>query len=458
MRFSRGHGPKLRYADDFCQICGGCRRFLPAAVWLPVFLRRCDLRRNSFLERMIMMMESVGLILLAGLLGSWLSRRCRLPEIVGMMLLGILIGPFALKLLDESVLSLSGAIRSMAFTIILLKAGIMLRFDELRRIGRPAFLLCFLPATFELAAWALLAPKLLHIGLLDAAIIGSVMGAVSPAVVVPRMTRLIEEGWGTEQGIPQMIVAGASADDVYVVVVFTALVSLASGGSISWRDFAGIPVSMVTGVLLGLLAGIVLVWLFAKSAARATKKCILLLGSAFLLVALESRIKQIVPYAGYLAVISMGMYVLARQPILARNLAGKLSKLWVGAELFLFVLVGAAADPRYVLSAGLPLIAMLFAGLLFRSLGAYLCVLGTSLTGPERLFVVLSELPKATVQAAIGSMPLALGLPCGEMALSAAILAIFLTAPLGALAIDQSYRRCLTHCAVQQPMPEQPRQ
>ena len=391
-------------------------------------------------------MESVGLILLAGLLGSRLSKLLKLPEIIGMMLCGILIGPFVLNLLDESVLSLSGAIRSMAFTIILLKAGIMLRFDDLKRIGRPALLLCFLPATLELAAWVLIAPKLLHISALDAGIIGAIMGAVSPAVVIPRMTRLIEEKWGTDQGIPQMIVAGASADDVYVIVVFTALTSLAGGNGVSWKDFAGIPVSMITGILLGLAAGILLVFLFAHLSMWATKKCILLLSSAFLLVALEDRITQFVPYAGYLAVISMGMYVLAKQPVLAQNLAGKLTKLWVGAELFLFVLVGAAADPGYALSAGLPLVLMLLTGLFFRSAGTCVCLFGTKLSARERLFVVLSELPKATVQAAIGSLPLAMGLDCGAMALSAAILAIFITAPLGALAIDCSYQKCLCHC------------
>ena len=392
------------------------------------------------------MMESVGLILLAGLLGSRLSKLLKLPEIVGMMLCGILIGPFALNLLDESVLSLSGAIRSMAFTIILLKAGIMLRFGDLKRIGRPALLMCFLPATFELAAWVLIAPELLHISALDAGIIGAIMGAVSPAVVVPRMTRLMEDGWGTDKGIPQMIVAGASADDVYVIVIFTALTSLAGGSGVSWKDFAGIPVSMIAGILLGLAAGIVLVWLFAHLSMRATKKCILLLSSAFLLVALEDTITQFVPYAGYLAVISMGMYVLAKQPVLAQNLAGKLTKLWVGAELFLFVLVGAAADPGYALSAGLPLVLMLLLGLVFRSAGTCVCLLGTKLSARERLFVVLSELPKATVQAAIGSLPLAMGLDCGAMALSAAILSIFITAPLGALAIDRSYQKCLCHC------------
>ena len=392
------------------------------------------------------MMKSVGLILLAGLLGSWLSKRLKLPEIVGMILCGILTGPYVLGLLDEDVLSLSGSIRAMAFTIILLKAGLMLQFSDLKRIGRPALLMCFLPATFEIAAWLLIAPKLLYISALGAGIIGAIMGAVSPAVVVPRMTRLMEDGWGTDKGIPQMIVAGASADDVYVIVVFTALTSLAGGSGVSWKDFAGIPVSMITGILLGLAAGILLVWLFVRMSLRATKKCILLLSIAFLLVALEDAISQWIPYAGYLAVISMGMYVLAKQPVSARNLSGKLEKLWVGAELFLFVLVGAAADPGYALSAGLPLVLMLLLGLVFRSVGTCLCLLGTNLSGRERLFVILAEIPKATVQAAIGSMPLAMGLDCGAMALSAAIVSIFITAPLGALAIDRSYRKCLNFC------------
>lgn len=396
------------------------------------------------------MIESVGLILLAGLLGSRLAKLLKLPEIVGMMLCGILIGPHVLGLLDEDVLSLSGAIRAMAFTIILLKAGIMLRFSDLRHIGRPALLMCFLPATFELMAWVLIAPKLMHISALEAGIIGAIMGAVSPAVVVPRMTRLMEEGWGTDKGIPQMVIAGASADDVYVIAIFSALTLIASGNDVSWKEFAAVPVSTVTGILLGLIAGFLLIWTFVHIPMRSTKKCVLMLGTAFLLVSLEDRMPQYIPYSGYLAVISMGMLVLEKQPAAAQNLAGKLGKLWVGAELFLFVLVGAAADPGYAFASGLPLVLMLLLGLLFRAAGTAICLSGTALNASERLFVILSEIPKATVQAAIGSLPLAMGLECGTMALSAAILSIFITAPLGALAIDYSFQKCLHHFAGQE--------
>lgn len=391
------------------------------------------------------MIKSIGVLLLAGLFGGKLARLLRLPEIVGMLLMGVLIGSGGLGALDEGLLSISDSIRSAAFIIILLKAGIMLQFRDLKKIGRPALLLCFLPASFELAAWVLFAPGLLHLSRLEAGIIGAVMGAVSPAVVVPRMTVLMEKGWGTAKGIPQMIIAGSSADDVYVIVIFTALLSLAGGESVRWWDFAGIPLSMLTGIATGVIAGALLTYLFTHLTMRATKKCILLLSIAFILVGIEDAVKALILYAGYLAVISMGMYVLAHAPACAQNLAGKLSKLWVGAELFLFVLVGAEAQPQYLLEAGLSTLAALLLGLLFRSMGTWLCLLGTRLTFRERLFVLLSELPKATVQAAIGSIPLTLGLPCGKATLCAAVLSIFVTAPLGALAIDISCQKCLNH-------------
>ena len=389
------------------------------------------------------MVLSVGLILAAGLVGGHIARRLHLPEIVGVMLAGMLVGPHVLGALDDGFLRFSGEIRTLAFVIILLKAGLMLDVQVLKKVGRPAILMCFIPATMEMLAYMLFAPALFGISVVEAGIIGSIMGAVSPAVVVPRMTKLMEDGWGTEKGIPQMVVAGASADDVYTVVLFSALLSLASGGGFHLLTLARIPLSILSGVAVGCGVGFALSAFLDRLDLNATQECLLLLTLAFLLVALEDRIGETVPFSGYLAVIAMGMVLFAKQPRLARDSAGKLSKLWTGAELFLFVLVGAAANPATVMHAGLPLVGMILIGLAFRMLGTCLCTLRTSLNRRERIFVMLAEIPKATVQAAIGGIPLAMGLSCGGLALSAAILSIFITAPLGALAIDLSYSLCL---------------
>lgn len=389
------------------------------------------------------MVYSVGLILIAGLLGRWLAKAIHLPEIIGMMLVGVFIGPYALGWLDGNFLVFSGDIRTMVFIIILLKAGLMLDTQALRKIGRASILMCFLPATFEMMAYILFAPALLGVTIIEAGIIGAIMGAVSPAVVIPRMTQLIEEGWGTKKGIPQMIIAGASADDIYVVVLFSSLLSLAGGGGFHWSGLLRIPVSIALGMLSGCIIGMGFSLLFDKMTVNGTLKCILLLATSFLLVSAEDVLKRTVPFSGYLAVIVLGVVLLARHPIIAQKASRELSKLWIGAEMFLFVLIGAAIDSELAFKAGMPLVGMIFIGLFFRLLGTWLCVAKTKLSGRERIFVMLAELPKTTAQAAIGGIPLAMGLNCGGVALSAAVLAIFITAPMGALAIDMSHSLCL---------------
>lgn len=389
------------------------------------------------------MIFSVGIILAAGLFAGKLFRRLHLPEIIGVMLSGIVLGPYGFNVLDDGFLAFSGEIRTLAFIIILLKAGLMLDLQILKKVGRSAILLCFVPATMEMLAYALFAPPLLGISAIEAGIIGAIMGAVSPAIVVPRMTKLIEDGWGTDKGIPQMIVAGASADDVYVIVLFSSFLALAGGNGFHVVDLARIPLSILFGIAIGTGIGFLSLGIFERVQMRATQKCLMLLAFSFLLVAIENTVSQFIPFSGYLAVIAMGVVIPARRPQIAHRAADKLSKLWVGAESFLFVMVGAAADPRLALKAGLPLLGMIFIGLAFRLFGVWLCVLRTSLHARERFFVLLAEIPKATVQAAIGSIPLAMGLSCGSLALSAAVLAIMITAPLGALAIDLSYSLCL---------------
>lgn len=389
------------------------------------------------------MIFSVGIILVAGLFAGMLFQRLRLPGIIGVMLAGIALGPYALGALDAGLLGFSGEIRTLAFVIILLKAGLMLDLQVLKKVGRSAVLMCFVPATMEMLAYALFAPPLLGISVIEAGIIGAIMGAVSPAVVVPRMTKLIEEGWGTNKGIPQMIVAGASADDVYVIVLFTALLSLADGEGFRVMNLARIPLSILLGIAIGTAGGFLSIGIFERIQMCATQKCLLLLGLSLLFVAAENMIGSVIPFSGYLAVIAMGVVIITKRSHIANCSAAQLSKLWIGAESFLFIMVGAAVDPSLALRAGLPLLGMIFIGLAFRLLGAWLCVVKTALNARERLFVMLAEIPKATVQAAIGGIPLAMGLKCGSLALSAAVLAILITAPLGALAIDLSFSLCL---------------
>lgn len=389
------------------------------------------------------MLVSLALIFLCGLLLGGIFNRLKLPSLLGMLLVGILLGPYVLNVLDDSILSISPDIREIALIIILVKAGLALDIEDLKKVGRPALMMCFVPASFEIVGFLLFAPALLHVSLLEAGILGAVMGAVSPAVIVPKMTKLIEEGWGTEKGIPQMIIAGSSADDVYVIVIFTALVSLAGGGSASAMEFVGIPVSIVLGIVLGIAGGLILVTFFKTVHMRDSVKVLIILSVSFLFAALENALDGIVPVSGLLAVMSMGMTILNRYEILAKRISGKFSKLWVAAEVILFVLVGATVDIGYAAKAGVTVVAMLFVGLAFRMLGTYLCVVKTALTGKERLFCVISQIPKATVQAAIGGIPLAKGLACGNIVLTVAVVAILISAPIGAFLIDTTHKRFL---------------
>lgn len=402
------------------------------------------------------MLTSLALIFLVGLTLAALCQQLRLPRIIGMLFTGILLGPCVLNLLDPSILSISADLRQMALIIILLKAGLSLNLEDLKRVGRPAVLMCFVPASFEILAFWLFAPALLGITRVEAAVMGAVLGAVSPAIVVPRMVQLMETGYGTAKGIPQMILAGASCDDIYVIVLFTTFTGMAQGGTASLWDLAGVPVSILLGVLLGAGVGAALAWFFETAYAhrryvRNSMKVILILGIAFLLIAVENWLKGRVPVSGLLAVVSMACVLhLKSTSFVSRRLSEKFGKLWLAAEVILFVLVGAAVDIRYTLEAGPMAVAMILLALVFRMLGVLLCVLGTPLTRRERLFCAIAYLPKATVQAAIGSVPLSLGLPCGKLVLSVAVLAILITAPLGALGIDRSYRHCLEKASGQE--------
>ena len=395
------------------------------------------------------MLTSLALIFLTGLLMAALCQQIRLPRIIGMLATGIVLGPFVLNLLDPLILSISADLRKMALIIILLKAGLSLNLSDLKKVGRPAVMMAFVPASFEILAFVLFAPALLPVNRMEAAVMGAVLAAVSPAVVVPRMVQLMESKYGTEKSIPQMILAGASCDDIFVIVVFTTFVSMAQGGQARVTDFLNIPISILLGILLGAAAGWLLALFFETAYARKhyvrnSMKVIIVLGTSFLLVAAEEWLEGIISVSGLLAVTSMACVLKMKSTaFVSKRLSEKFGKLWLAAEVLLFVLVGAAVDIRYTLDAGVTAVIMILLALVFRSVGVALCMAGTSLNQKERLFCVIAYLPKATVQAAIGTVPMSLGLPCGKIVLSVAVLAILITAPLGALGMDGTYRLLL---------------
>ena len=389
------------------------------------------------------MLTSIALLWLLGMALGAAARKLHLPARGGMLLAGILLGPFGADLLSPALLSVSADLRRLALILILLRAGLSLDLGSLRRSGRSAVLLCFLPAACEVLGMVLLAPRLLGVSVLDAAILGAVVGAVSPAVIVPRMLDLMEAGYGTEQGIPQMVLAGASVDDVFVVVLFSSFTGMASGGRFSPAALAGVPVSILLGAALGLGLGGLLARFFARFPLRDSAKAILLLALSILLTALEDRLGSRVPFSGLLAVLGTGLGLYRRQPAAAQRLAAKFGRLWVAAEILLFALVGAQLNLEYAAASGRTAVLLVLGALCFRALGVLLCMAGGPLNPKERLFAVLAYLPKATVQAAIGGVPLAMGLSCGQVVLTVAVIAILLTAPLGAFAIDVSYRRLL---------------
>lgn len=390
------------------------------------------------------MLTSLALILLLGLLFGAVFRLIKLPGLLGMLITGILLSPYALDLLDDKLLSISPDLRQFALVIILARAGLSLDIQDLKRVGRPAILMCFVPASFEILGMLLIAPALLHITLLEAAIMGSVIAAVSPAVIVPRMIKLMEEGYGKKQSIPGLILAGASVDDVFVIVLFTAFTSLASGREISGSSFVQIPVSILTGLIGGFLIGIAFTKVFKRIHMRDTAKVILILGVSFLLIELEHRLGTKLPFSGLLAVMSMGVTLFRFYEKVAKRLSSKFNKLWFAAEIILFVLVGATVDLNYAVSAGAVSVLVIVGVLIFRMLGVFLCLIKTGLTYKERFFCMIAYTPKATVQAAIGALPLAMGLACGQKVLTVAVLSILLTAPLGALGIDSTYKKLLT--------------
>lgn len=389
------------------------------------------------------MLLSVGLILLVGMSLGWLCQKLKLPSLLGMLLTGVVLGPYVLDLLDPSILNISAELRKIALIIILTRAGLGLDISGLKKIGRPAVLMCFVPASFELLGMIIIAPKLMGMTTLEAAIMGSVLAAVSPAVVVPRMVKLMDEGYGTAKGIPQLILAGASVDDVYVIVLFSTFTGMAQGGKASVLSFVNIPVSIILGIAIGLALGFALAFFFKKVHLRDTSKVLIILSISFLLAAAEDRLSTAITFSSLIAIMFLGVGLQKKREEVAKRLSAKFSKLWVAAEVFLFVLVGATVNIGYLGNVGVKALLVIIGALAFRMLGVFVCLLGTKLSSKERLFAMMAYTPKATVQAAIGGIPLAMGLACGETVLTVAVLAIVLTAPLGAFAIDLSYKKLL---------------
>lgn len=434
MKYSLGKPKLLIQADDFYDFMSQeASAFFAFINAFTIFLRR------------LIMLTSLSLIFLVGLVMGAICQKLKLPRIIGMLVTGIVLGPYILDFLDPSILSISADLRKMALIIILIKAGLSLDLKDLKKAGRSAILMSFIPASCEIIGYILLAPVILGINHAEAAVMGAVLAAVSPAVVVPRMVMLIEKRYGTAKAIPQMILSGASCDDIFVIVLFTTFLNVAQGGRANVMDFANIPVSIILGIVTGLGLYLFFETSYArKHTVRNSMKVIIVLGFSFLLIAIESWLEGKVSVSGLLAVVAMACTLKFKcVPAVSARLSEKFGKLWLAAEVILFVLVGAAVDIRYTLKAGLPALLMILAALVFRAAGVLLCTVKTNLTWKERLFCVIAYLPKATVQAAIGSVPLAAGLACGQIVLSVAVLAIIVTAPLGALGIDCTYKRLL---------------
>ena len=395
------------------------------------------------------MLTSLAFIFLVGLFMAAICQRLKLPRIIGMLITGIVLGPYVLDLLDPSILSISADLRQMALIIILLKAGLSLNLADLKRVGRPAIMMSCVPASCEILAFFLFAPGILGVTRIEAAVMGAVLGAVSPAVVVPRMVQLMDSKYGTDKSIPQLILVGASCDDIFVIVLFSTFLGMAQGGHANLMAFINIPVSIVLGIALGAITGYLLSLFFETAythnhCVRNSMKVIVVLGVSFLLMAIETWLKESISVSGLLAVVSMACVLKIKSvTFVSKRLSEKFGKLWLAAEVLLFVLVGAAVDIRYTLNAGIAAILMIFLALIFRSAGVALCLVGTPLTWKERLFCMIAYLPKATVQAAIGSVPLAAGLACGKIVLSVAVMAIVTAAPVGAFGMDVLYKKLL---------------
>ena len=392
--------------------------------------------------KIFIMLVSLAELVIASMFVAWLFKAIKVPELVGILLLGIILGPYALNWLDPSLVKISGQLTTASLIVILLRAGFELSKEKLTKVGRPAILMSFVPATFEAVGIMFLSVYFLHFTLMEGAMLGAILGAVSPAVVVPLMIKFIDERRGTKKGIPTLILAGSSVDDIYVIVIYSILIGIYTGGhvNIAW-ELAGIPIAITLGIVVGIVVGIILYKFFDKFNPRATKRILIILSIAILLVDLEHLIDKWVPFASLLAVMAIGYVILEKRGKYAHELSVKLSKVWILAEIILFTMVGTQVNVHVAWKMGAVGALVIFLALIARSVGTWLCLIGTNFTLKEKIFILISYIPKATVQAAIGGAPLlamkAAGMnPMpGEKILAMAVLSILLTAPLGAWGI-----------------------
>ena len=377
------------------------------------------------------MLMSLALMFLLGFCISGIFKKLHIPSLLGLIITGIILGPAALNLLDTKILSISSELREIALIVILFRAGLSLDISDMKKIGRPAIMLCFVPASFEIVGAVILGPACLGLSHVDSAIVGAMLGAASPAIIVPKMLWLMEEGYGTDKHIP-------------AIVLFTAFIGMSKGEGISAWTIASIPISIVTGLGVGIVAGIIMAQIFKKIHLRDTIKILLLFGMSFFFVGAETYVSRYVPFSGLLAVMALGGAILNRRREVASRLSAKIAKIWVGAELLLFIMLGSAVEINALLSAGLGSVLLILGALLFRSIGVIVSLLGSGLKMKEILYCDVAYFPKATVQAAVGAIPLAQGLACGMMVLTTAVLSILITAPLGAILMDVMVKKCLT--------------
>lgn len=389
------------------------------------------------------MLTSLGLILIFGMLMGFLFKKIRLPALTGMICAGIILGSCVLNIIDDSLMNISADIRQLALVIILARAGLTLNTGDLKKAGINALLMCFVPALFEIAGSVIISTKLFGISVAEALLLGSVIAAVSPAVIVPSMIRITEEGYGREHLVPQTILAGASADDIFVIVLFSSFTALVQGQGISAMDFAEIPLSIILGALLGTAVGYLMGIYFKKFHIRDTAKVVIMLGIFFFMLELQSQFEDKVKISALIGIMTVGIILNNSYPELAGRLSVKYNKLWVAAEILLFVLVGAVVNINAAADYGFKGIIYVLLVLIFRMLGVLTALIKSPMNFKERLFCMIAYTPKATVQAAIGAVPLAMGLECGQLILTVSVLSILITAPLGAFAIDFSYKRLL---------------
>jgi NhaP-type Na+/H+ or K+/H+ antiporter len=382
------------------------------------------------------MIFSIGLILILGFIIGWLLSKIKIPGLVGMIIVGLLIGPYCLGLIDEKILSISTELRQVALVIILTRSGLNLDIDSLKKIGRPAILMSFIPATLEIIGTTLISQLLLEITIFESILLGTVLAAVSPAVVSPRMIKLIEERFGEKHQVPKLILAGSSVDDIYVIVLFYTFLGLVGNNAFDFVSITMIPVTIILGVLLGIIVGLILSYILKKTNFKTAINILIIISSSFLMIGLENMLKDYISISSLLGIMVIGIILLFRNKEQAKQLSDGYNNLWIFFEIILFVLVGATVDFSYAINNGLMAILILIIGLLFRTLGVLLCLIKTKLTFKERLFTILAYIPKATVQASIGGIALTLGLSCGSIILTVSVISILITAPIGAILID----------------------